>query len=103
MIFSCISCYERWLKHPRDTINSIIGSIRKPDGKAAQRAMVWVEITEPLVYEFHQVREVQQLRQHEKEVVMADNPVYAVVNLVMTDAATYRKYEKGFFPLLKKW
>jgi len=65
--------------------------------------MVWVEITEPLVYEFHQVREVQQLRQHEKEVVMADNPVYAVVNLVMTDAATYRKYEKGFFPLLKKW
>jgi uncharacterized protein (DUF1330 family) len=34
---------------------------------------------------------------------MADIPVYAVVNLVVTDAATYRKYEKGFFPLLKKY
>ncbi|NTV47435.1 MAG: DUF1330 domain-containing protein [Chlorobiales bacterium] len=34
---------------------------------------------------------------------MADIPVYAIVNLVVTDAATYRKYEKGFFPLLKKY
>ncbi|MCP3889609.1 MAG: DUF1330 domain-containing protein [Desulfobulbaceae bacterium] len=34
---------------------------------------------------------------------MADTPVYMVVNLVVTDADTYRKYEKGFFPLLKKY
>lgn len=34
---------------------------------------------------------------------MADVPVYMVVNLAeITDAATYRTYEKGFFPLLKK-
>lgn len=34
---------------------------------------------------------------------MADIPVYMVVNLIVTDADTYRKYEKGFFPLLKKY
>ena len=34
---------------------------------------------------------------------MADVPVYMVVNLVVTDADTYRKYEKGFFPVLKKY
>ncbi len=27
---------------------------------------------------------------------------YMVVNLVVEDADTYRKYEKGFFPILKK-
>ena len=34
---------------------------------------------------------------------MTDIPVYMVVNLIVTDADTYRKYEKGFFPLLKKY
>lgn len=34
---------------------------------------------------------------------MTDIPVYMVVNLNVTDPATYRKYEKGFFPLLKKY
>lgn len=34
---------------------------------------------------------------------MADTPVYMVVNLKVTDADTYRIYEKGFFPLLKKY
>jgi uncharacterized protein (DUF1330 family) len=34
---------------------------------------------------------------------MTDTPVYMVVNLKVTDAATYRKYEKGFFPILKKY
>ncbi len=34
---------------------------------------------------------------------MTDTPVYMVVNLIITDAETYRKYEKGFFPLLKKY
>lgn len=33
---------------------------------------------------------------------MSDVPVYALVNLAVTDAATYRQYEKGFFPLLKR-
>ena len=34
---------------------------------------------------------------------MAEIPVYMVVNLSVTDAKTYRHYEKGFFPLLKKY
>ena len=34
---------------------------------------------------------------------MTDLPVYAVVNLIINDAATYRQYEKGFFPLLKRY
>ena len=34
---------------------------------------------------------------------MTDIPVYMVVNLSVTDKDAYRKYEKGFFPLLKKY
>jgi len=34
---------------------------------------------------------------------MSDVPVYTVVNLHVTDAAAYRQYEKGFFPLLKRY
>ena len=34
---------------------------------------------------------------------MSDVPVYMVVNLKVTDADTYRVYEKGFFPLLKRY
>ena len=34
---------------------------------------------------------------------MADVPVFMVVNLEVIDASTYRSYEKGFFPLLKKY
>ena len=34
---------------------------------------------------------------------MSDTPVFMVVNLAeITDAAAYRTYEKGFFPILKK-
>ena len=33
---------------------------------------------------------------------MSEVPVYLVVNLEVTDADTYRLYEKGFFPMLKK-
>ena len=33
----------------------------------------------------------------------SDVPVYAVVNLHINDAVPYRQYEKGFFPLLKKY
>ena len=34
---------------------------------------------------------------------MTDVAVYMIVNLHVTDAATYRQYEKGFFPLLKRY
>ena len=33
---------------------------------------------------------------------MADIPVYVVANFTVQDAATYREYEKGFFPILKR-
>lgn len=34
---------------------------------------------------------------------MADTPVYVVANFHIEDATEYRKYEKGFFPILKKY
>ena len=34
---------------------------------------------------------------------MIDIPVYMVVNLHVKDASEYRIYEKGFFPILKKY
>jgi uncharacterized protein (DUF1330 family) len=34
---------------------------------------------------------------------MSDVAVYAIVNLHVTDASVYRQYEKGFFPILKKY
>ena len=33
---------------------------------------------------------------------MSDIPVYIIANLVIHDKDEYLKYEKGFFPLLKK-
>ena len=33
---------------------------------------------------------------------MSDTAVYIIANLVTHDKAEYLKYEKGFFPLLKK-
>jgi uncharacterized protein (DUF1330 family) len=33
---------------------------------------------------------------------MSDTPVYMIANLVTHDKDEYLKYEKGFFPLLKK-
>ena len=32
---------------------------------------------------------------------MSDTPVYVVANFIVHDAAAYRAYEKGFFPILK--
>ena len=32
---------------------------------------------------------------------MSDIAVYMIANLVVEDAAEYRKYEQGFFPILK--
>ena len=34
---------------------------------------------------------------------MSDVPVYMVVNLAVTDADSYRNYEKGFFGFLKEY
>ena len=34
---------------------------------------------------------------------MADIPVYMIVNVTVTDADEYRRYEKGFFGFLKKY
>jgi uncharacterized protein (DUF1330 family) len=33
----------------------------------------------------------------------SDRPVYMLANLVVQDASEYRNYEKGFFPLLKRY
>ena len=33
---------------------------------------------------------------------MSDVPVYVVANFTVHDADTYRQYEKGFFPVLKR-
>ncbi len=33
---------------------------------------------------------------------MSDVPVYLIANLEVTDAARYREYESGFFPILKR-
>ena len=34
---------------------------------------------------------------------MSDVPVYMIANLVVEDADRYRQYEKGFFPILKRF
>lgn len=34
---------------------------------------------------------------------MSDVAVYMIANLVVEDASEYRKYEKGFFPILKRF
>ena len=34
---------------------------------------------------------------------MTDIPVFLLVNLAVQDAAEYRKYEKGFFPILNRY
>lgn len=33
----------------------------------------------------------------------ASIPVFVLANLVVQDASEYRKYEKGFFPILKRY
>lgn len=33
---------------------------------------------------------------------MSEGAVYLVANLIVQNADEYRKYEKGFFPLLKR-
>ena len=38
-----------------------------------------------------------------KDNTMAEVPVYLLVNLLVENAAEYRTYEKGFFPILKRY
>ena len=33
---------------------------------------------------------------------MSDTPAYVIANFTIEDKEVYRKYEKGFFPILKK-
>ena len=33
---------------------------------------------------------------------MSDVPAYVIANFIINDKEEYRKYEKGFFPILKK-
>jgi uncharacterized protein (DUF1330 family) len=37
-----------------------------------------------------------------EESVVADAPVYMIVNLVIQDVERYRQYEKGLFPISKR-
>lgn len=37
------------------------------------------------------------------DTVLPPVPVYMLANLEITDPAEYRKYEKGFFPILKRY
>tara|TARA_B100000427_G_scaffold319728_1_gene318308 strand:+ start:508 stop:840 length:333 start_codon:yes stop_codon:yes gene_type:complete len=37
------------------------------------------------------------------EIKMPDVEVYMIANLSVNDAEEYRKYEKGFFPILKRF
>ena len=32
---------------------------------------------------------------------MSDVPIYVIANIVIQDPDTYKKYEKGFFPILR--
>jgi uncharacterized protein (DUF1330 family) len=34
---------------------------------------------------------------------MIEVPIYVIANIVIKDPDTYKKYEKGFFPILKKY
>ena len=56
---------------------------------------------EKKIEELIQDNEKVQKTKHEK--IMHEVPVYMIANLVVEDADTYRKYEKGFFPILKKY
>ena len=37
-----------------------------------------------------------------EDITVADAPAYIVANFIVHDAAEYRQYEKGFFPILKR-
>ena len=59
------------------------------------RACFWLQ-RESLTYKFISVS-------NGMEVKMSEVGVYMIANLTVNDADEYRKYEKGFFPILKKF
>ena len=59
------------------------------------RACFWLQ-RESLTFKFISVS-------NGMEVNMSEEGVYMIANLTVNDADEYRKYEKGFFPILKKF
>lgn len=59
------------------------------------RACFWLQ-RESLTFKFISVS-------NGMEVKMSEVGVYMIANLAVNDADEYRKYEKGFFPILKKF
>ena len=59
------------------------------------RACFWLQ-RESLTFKFISVP-------NGMEVKMSEVGVYMIANLTVNDADEYRKYEKGFFPILKKF
>jgi uncharacterized protein (DUF1330 family) len=59
------------------------------------RACFWLQ-RESLTFKFTSVS-------NGMEVKMSEVGVYMIANLTVNDADEYRKYEKGFFPILKKF
>ena len=59
------------------------------------RACFWLQ-RENLTFKFISVS-------NGMEVKMSEVGVYMIANLTVNDADEYRKYEKGFFPILKKF
>ena len=59
------------------------------------RACFWLQ-RESLTFKFISVS-------NGMEVNMSEVGVYMIANLTVNDADEYRKYEKGFFPILKKF
>ena len=59
------------------------------------RACFWLQ-RESLTFKFISVS-------NGVEVNMSEAGVYMIANLTVNDADEYRKYEKGFFPILKKF
>ena len=59
------------------------------------RACFWLQ-RESLTFKFISVSKGM-------EVQMSEVGVYMIANLTVNDADEYRKYEKGFFPILKKF
>ena len=59
------------------------------------RACFWLQ-RESLTFKFISVS-------NGMEVQMSEVGVYMIANLTVNDADEYRKYEKGFFPILKKF
>ena len=57
------------------------------------RACFWLQ-RESLTFKFISVS-------NGMEVKMSEVGVYMIANLTVNDADEYRKYEKGFFPILK--